>query len=64
MSSTSIRSWASSRRLAADLDHRAHQPGEQIDAVDRLVHQRAAAVELPGAAPGAAVVVLPACATT
>ena len=44
-------------RPAADLDHRAHQPGEQIDAVDGLVHQGAAAVEFPRAAPRAAVVV-------
>ena len=41
-----------------DFGHRAHQPGQQIDAVDRLVHQGAAAVQFPGAAPGAAVVVL------
>ena len=44
-------------RVGRDLDDRAHQPGEQVDAVDGLVHQRAAAVELPGAAPGAAVVI-------
>ena len=42
----------------ADFDDRPHQPGEQIDAVNRLVHQRAAAVERPGAAPRPAVVVL------
>ena len=30
--------------------HRAHQPGEDVDAVNRLVHQRAAAVQLPRAA--------------
>ena len=36
----------------------AHQPVEQVDVVDRLVHERAAAVELPGPAPAAGVVVL------
>ena len=39
-------------------DHGAHEPGEQVDGVDGLVHEGAAAVEGPGAAPGAAVVVL------
>ena len=38
--------------------HRPHQPEEQVDRVDRLIHQRAAAVERPGAAPAAAVVIL------
>ena len=57
VSSTAIRSWASVADVGRDLHDRAHQPGEQIDAVNGLVHQRAAAVEFPGAAPGAAVVV-------
>ncbi len=35
-----------------------HQPAQQIDAVNGLVHQRSAAVEFPGAAPGTAVVIL------
>ena len=45
-------------RVRGHFDDRAHQPGEQIDAVNRLVHQRAAAVEFPRAAPLAAVVIL------
>jgi len=34
------------------------EPGRRVDAVDALVHEGAAAVELPGAAPAALVVVL------
>ena len=45
------------RGLGPDLDHGSHQPGEQIDAVNGLVHEGPAAVEFPGAAPRAAVVI-------
>ena len=58
VSSTSMRSWAS---VAVRADNRldvAHQPGEQVDIVDRLVHEGAAAVEVPGSSPAAGVVVL------
>ena len=41
-----------------DLDDRPHQPREEIDAVDGLDHQRPAAIEFPGAAPGAAVIII------
>ena len=43
--------------LRADFDDRSHQPREQIDAVDRLVHQGPAAIEFPGPPPRPAVVV-------
>jgi hypothetical protein len=36
----------------------AHQPVEQVDIVNGLVHERAAAVEVPGAPPAARIVVL------
>jgi hypothetical protein len=42
----------------ADFDNRTHQPSEQIDTVDGLVHEGAAAVESPGSAPGPAVIIL------
>src|SRR5699024_9644413 len=45
-------------RVGEDLLDIAQQPQGQIHQVDALVHQGAAAVELPGAAPGAGVVVL------
>ena len=45
MSSTSMRSWASVAVMAVTIGHVAHQPGEQVDVVDRLVHEGAAAVE-------------------
>ena len=57
VSSTSIRSWARSRRQGLDRVDVAHQPLEQVDVVDRLVHQGTAAVEVPGPAPAARVVI-------
>ena len=36
----------------------AHKPEQQIDAMNRLIHERASAVEFPRAAPCAAVVIL------
>ena len=58
VSSTSIRSWTSGGGQGLDRVDVAHQPVEQVDVVDRLVHQGAAAVEVPGPAPAAGVVVL------
>ena len=44
--------------LGLDFRDRAHQPAQQVDGMDRLIHQRATAVEFPGAAPRAAIVIL------
>ena len=44
--------------LREDLDGPAEEPDQQVDGVHALVHHRAAAVELPGAAPLAGVVVV------
>ena len=43
--------------VRSQFDDRAGQPLQQVDLVDRLVHQRAAAVEFPRAAPAAGIVV-------
>ena len=45
VSSTSMRSWASVAVKPLTCVTGAHHPQQQIDVVDRLVHQRAAAVE-------------------
>ena len=37
--------------MGRDLPHRPHEPSQQVDAVDRLVHQRSAAVKFPCAVP-------------
>jgi len=52
-----MRSWASLAVKAADVGGRAHHPQQQIDVVDRLVHERPAAVERLGPLPAAFVVV-------
>ena len=45
-------------RVRSDRFDVAHQPVKQIDVVNRLIHERTAAVELPRSAPAAGVVVL------
>ena len=47
-----------SRRLGHDRLDVAHQPVQEVDVVDRLVHECPAAVEVPGAPPAARVVIL------
>ena len=44
-------------RRGGDAAHRTHQPEQQVDGVDALVHERAAAVEGERAAPGRGIVV-------
>ena len=58
VSSTSMRSWASVAVSAVIVTTSPISQYEQVDVVDRLIHQRAAAVELPGPAPAAGVVIL------
>ncbi len=43
--------------IGADLDHRTHNPLQQINRMDRLVHQRATAIERPCPAPCSGVIV-------
>ena len=58
MSSTSMSLWAPVRVWPQSLSDAADEVLEDVDGVDALVHQGAAAVEVPGAAPVAGVVVL------
>src|SRR5258708_38052714 len=44
--------------VGVDRTYRPHQPLQQINRVDALVHQDAATIQLPGAAPRPAVVIL------
>jgi hypothetical protein len=46
------------RGVRGDVDRAPEEPQQQVDGVHALVHHGAAAVELPGAAPVARVVVL------
>lgn len=43
--------------VRGDLRHRAHEPRQQVNAVNRLIHQRTTPVKLPSPSPRSAVVV-------
>ena len=53
-----MREWASVAVWATIVLDVAHQPVEEIDVVNRLVHERPAAVEIPGAPPAARIIIL------